>query len=70
MRRARAANPYEYGGIDVRIFLACVLRARSQNSPRPPWRVRSPDERSDIRDHSHTARWISLRLSGLQGTRC
>ena len=52
MRRARGANPYEYGGVRGCIFLACVPRARSQNSARPPLRVRSPEKPGDIRDHS------------------
>ena len=37
MRRARAANPYEYGAILLRIFLACVPHARPQNSARPSY---------------------------------
>src|SRR4051794_3266863 len=39
MRRARAANPYEYGAIFLRKFLACVPHARPQNFARRLWRV-------------------------------
>ena len=66
MRRARAANPYEYGGISVRKFLACVPRARSQNSARWPLRLCRPDERDDIHYRSRTARRMSMRSSKLQ----
>src|SRR3954465_14931875 len=39
MRGARAANPYEYGAIFLRKFLACVPHAKPQNSARRLWRV-------------------------------
>src|SRR3954470_13972250 len=35
MRGARAANPYEYGAIFLRKFLACVPHAKPQNFAKP-----------------------------------
>ena len=57
MRRTRAANPYQYGEMHVRKFLACIPHARPQNSAGPSLRAQfvDPDERSDVQDHSNTA---------------
>src|SRR6476661_4141356 len=43
MRRARAANPYEYGTLLLRKFLACVPHARPPDSARPSLRVQRSD---------------------------